>query len=170
MSVTLSDSIVWVEGRHYIQATATVTDVETREELSVTALARESENKKGMDASQLTGATSSYARKYALSGMFAIDDNKDSDATNEERQGVTKATYEKPVPAKMPKDTPDEIADMRKTVCKMAEAKGMSPEMLVKGVQKYFPGTKSLEALDAKQLSTLMDKISQMAEAKPNDK
>ena len=82
LTVTLSDQIQQIGNRTYIQATATVTDAETGESVSVTAYAREEESKKGMDASQVTGAASSYARKYALNGLFAIDDNKDSDATN----------------------------------------------------------------------------------------
>lgn len=82
MTVILSDTIKEIGGRIYVEATATATDVETGEGISVTAYAREEEVKKGMDASQVTGASSSYARKYALNGLFAIDDNKDSDATN----------------------------------------------------------------------------------------
>ena len=82
LTVTLSDQIQQIGNRTYIQATATVTDAETGESVSVTAYAREEESKKGMDASQVTGAASSYARKYALNGLFAIDDQKDSDVTN----------------------------------------------------------------------------------------
>lgn len=82
MTLTLSDSVREIGGRIYIEATATANDIETGESYSVTAFAREEETKKGMDASQVTGASSSYARKYALNGLFAIDDNKDSDATN----------------------------------------------------------------------------------------
>lgn len=80
--LTLSDELVNVGERYYIKATATIKDLETNESESVTAFAREEENKKGMDGSQITGASSSYARKYALNGLFAIDDNRDSDSTN----------------------------------------------------------------------------------------
>lgn len=79
--LNMSDEIVLIGDRYYIKATATITN-ESGTSLSVSAFAREEESKKGMDASQLTGATSSYARKYALNGLFAIDDNKDADATN----------------------------------------------------------------------------------------
>ena len=82
MVLTLTDNVVEVGGRVYVEATATVTDAETGEEVHTTAYAREEESKKGMDGSQVTGASSSYARKYALNGLFAIDDAKDSDATN----------------------------------------------------------------------------------------
>lgn len=79
-TLTLSDDVVAVADRIYIKATAVITIGE--ESRSVTAYAREEDTKKGMDASQVTGAASSYARKYALNGLFAIDDTKDSDATN----------------------------------------------------------------------------------------
>ena len=78
--LTLSDEIVEIGGRFYVKATATISN--GTESFSVSAFAREEESKKGMDGSQVTGASSSYARKYALNGLFAIDDTKDSDATN----------------------------------------------------------------------------------------
>ena len=81
--INLSDYMTEVAGRVYVEATATLTDVETGESVSATAFAREEEEKKGMDSSQITGAASSYARKYALNGLLAIDDSKDSDATNQ---------------------------------------------------------------------------------------
>ncbi len=80
--VFLSDKLVINGERHYIEATATFVDVETNESIEVTAYAREEESKKGMDGSQVTGASSSYARKYALNGLFDVDDTKDSDFTN----------------------------------------------------------------------------------------
>jgi len=79
--VISSDEIVLIGDRYYIKACATIIN-ESGASISTSAFAREEESKKGMDASQLTGATSSYARKYALNGLFAIDDNKDSDTTN----------------------------------------------------------------------------------------
>ena len=77
--VTINDSLIQVGERYYVQAVATLTDVEDGKQVSVMAYAREALSKKGMDESQVTGATSSYARKYALNGLFAIDDNKDMD-------------------------------------------------------------------------------------------
>lgn len=79
--VSVTDDIVLVGDRYYIKATATIRN-DSGDSISVSAMAREEENKKGMDSAQLTGATSSYARKYALNGLFAIDDTKDADATN----------------------------------------------------------------------------------------
>lgn len=81
LSLILTDDIVMVGTRIYVKATATIWNGEARVS-SATAFAREEETKKGMDASQITGSASSYARKYALNGLFAIDDTKDADATN----------------------------------------------------------------------------------------
>lgn len=80
--ITISDEITTVGGKNYIKSTAKLIDTESSESVEVTAFAREAEIKKGMDDSQLTGATSSYARKYALNGLFAIDDTKDADYLN----------------------------------------------------------------------------------------
>lgn len=84
--LTLTDDIVEIGGRIYVKATATLSNGENS--YTTTAFAREEEIKKGMDGSQVTGASSSYARKYALNGLFAIDDTKDADATNEHRDEV----------------------------------------------------------------------------------
>ena len=82
--LTISDDIVEVGGRVYVKATVSLSSGSGN--VSTTAFARESDTKKGMDESQITGATSSYARKYALNGLFCIDDTKDSDATNQHDQ------------------------------------------------------------------------------------
>ena len=80
--LTISDELQYRGNRYYIKATATLIDTESEATISNSAYAREEETKKGMDGSQITGASSSYARKYALNGLFGIDDNKDSDTTN----------------------------------------------------------------------------------------
>jgi hypothetical protein len=78
--LTLSDTLESIGERYYVKATATVIDAKSKTEVaSVTAYAREEETKKGMDSSQITGTASSYARKYALNGLFLIDDTKDAD-------------------------------------------------------------------------------------------
>lgn len=97
LSLIISDEIINVGERFYVKATARLFDDIGKEIAQTNAVAREEENKKGMDASQLTGSTSSYARKYALNGLFAIDDTKDADATN---------THDKKPVAKS-KDNPD---------------------------------------------------------------
>ncbi len=78
--LSISDELVNLGNRYYVKATVTIED--GNDNLTVSAFAREEESKKGMDGSQVTGTSSSYARKYALNGMFGIDDTKDSDATN----------------------------------------------------------------------------------------
>lgn len=86
LCLTLSDNIELIGERYYIKATATVTDIESDTTHSVSAYAREEENKKGMDSSQITGSASSYARKYALNGLFDIDDTKDADTDEQAKQ------------------------------------------------------------------------------------
>ena len=92
--VNISDEIVLVGERYYVKATVKFIDAETGEVVEASAMAREEESKKGMDSSQLTGSTSSYARKYALNGLFAIDDTKDSDTTNTHDKGNVKSLSE----------------------------------------------------------------------------
>ncbi len=78
--ITINDEMILVGDRIYVKATATITD--GKESISTSAFAREADSKKGMDSAQVTGSTSSYARKYALNGLLLIDDNKDADHTN----------------------------------------------------------------------------------------
>lgn len=94
-TMILTDEVLMIGDRIYVKATACLKDLESDSKcVSVTAYAREEESKKGMDGSQVTGAASSYARKYALNGLFLIDDVKDSDATNTHG----KAPASKPAP------------------------------------------------------------------------
>lgn len=81
----LSDEIVLIGERYYVKAVAKVTD--GKDEIATTAFARESKDKKGMDESQITGSASSYARKYALNGLFCIDDTKDADFMDNSQSG-----------------------------------------------------------------------------------
>ena len=81
-TLTINDEVVAVVDSVYVQATATLTDCESGEGVTATAYAREQETAKGMSDPQITGSCSSYARKYALNGLFCIDDTKDADATN----------------------------------------------------------------------------------------
>ncbi len=107
-TLLISDNIENVGERYYIRAQVMIYDYEDGSSTSNTAYAREEETKKGMDGSQITGASSSYARKYALNGLFAIDDTKDSDATNdgtddkpkrEEKKNTDKKATEKQIEA-----------------------------------------------------------------------
>jgi hypothetical protein len=88
-NLILEDEIVNIGSRYYVKATAMIANLEG-ESFAVNAYAREEEDKKGMDGSQITGASSSYARKYALNGLFGIDDTKDSDKTNKGLVGASR--------------------------------------------------------------------------------
>lgn len=120
LTLTLSDSIEVHSDRVYVKATATLTDG-TAEAVTVSAYAREAEKKKGMDESQITGTASSYARKYALNGLFCIDDAKDAD-TDE----YTRRTRENTSDTR--ENTPDGSdivsAAQAKQIAKMAEEVG----------------------------------------------
>lgn len=94
-TIFLTDDVRMIGERYYIEATAHFIDCEDGKEITAKALAREEESKKGMDGSQVTGASSSYARKYALNGLLDIDDTKDSDSTN---------THGNEVPQKTPRE------------------------------------------------------------------
>lgn len=123
LTLYLTDDLELVGDWHYIKATATVTDGTNA--LSVKAFAREPMNKKGMDDSQITGTASSYARKYALNGLFLIDDNKDAD-TNEHRNQMNNA----PQQEQQPKE-PDFKADYTMYAHKIIElVPGTTMEMV----------------------------------------
>lgn len=132
---TLSDEIVNVEGRFYVKATVTLQTF-SGESLSVSAYAREDETKKGMDGSQITGACSSYARKYALNGLFNIDDTKDAD-TDEYQQQTRQATQQKstkPQPPKpyVTKAEQEEGPDYRKLCIRTWSGMGKDPADIAK--------------------------------------
>ena len=129
-TLTISDNVICLEDRIYIVATATIKNA-TGEKEEVTAYAREPKERKGMDDSQITGASSSYARKYALNGLFCIDDNKDPDATNDHGKGETK-------PAKKSKN-------------EVPEAKEPAPEIP--------PVTKAIEDANAAQDKATLTKV-----------
>lgn len=88
--LTISDEMIMLGDRFYVKATATIRETSGEHEISISAYARESESKKGMDASQITGSASSYARKYALNGLFCIDDTKDADTMDNRHKAQDK--------------------------------------------------------------------------------
>lgn len=93
--LTISDEIETVGARLYVKATAVLRDVKSAASVTCTAYAREPDSKKGMDESQVTGTASSYARKYALNGLFLIDDTKDADTDEYHRQTAPKSAPKK---------------------------------------------------------------------------
>lgn len=107
-AITITDEVQFLEGRFYIKATATIISTEDGSEYSTVAFAREAENKAGMDPAQVTGAASSYARKYALNGLLCIDNTPDADALNkgEGAQAQPAQNAAKPAPAAAPKKKP----------------------------------------------------------------
>ena len=129
-TLLLTDSLVYVGERYYIKATATLVNAEGKS-VSTEAYAREEETKKGMDASQITGASSSYARKYALNGLLCIDDNKDSDTTNTGDNA----------PAAPAKASKEDNAEVEKAIAEINAAK--SKDELINAVAKY-KGNKSV--------------------------
>ena len=91
LSMYITDDVQAVGERVYVKATVKVLDTETGESVETTALAREALNKKGMDDSQITGTASSYARKYALNGIFLLDDTKDADTDENKKEREARA-------------------------------------------------------------------------------
>ena len=145
LHLILSDEMVNLGDRFYVKATATVKEGD-KEIDSATGYAREQETKKGMDEAQITGAASSYARKYALNGLFAIDDGKDADS-DDNRQGT--ATQERPQATNSPqqKTEPEEDDkpwfnddDLDKYRGKMIERiqGGEHPDEIAKSLRKTF--------------------------------
>lgn len=116
--LVLRDEIIEVAGRVYIKAIATLTDCESDEEISVTAYAREAVKKSGMDEAQITGSVSSYARKYALNGLFLLDDTKDPDSNEYKEQqdkGNQTGNTNRTQSGKSPKVNQNHIISLRKT-------------------------------------------------------
>lgn len=123
VALTLSDEIVEIGGRVYVKATATMVDIESGKDnsIEVSAYAREPDDRKGMDASQITGATSSYARKYALNGLLLLDDAKDPDTDESKIEGDGR--HEK------------RLSELRAYLKK----NGISEELLIKGYKLSCP-------------------------------
>ena len=141
-TVFISDKVVVKENNcAYIKATATFVDIETGESISTTAFAREAENKKGMDPSQITGSASSYARKYALNGLFLIDDavDRDSDSHQKITGGGAQGSNRK--------FTKDDVTALRLDLVKLATATGKDVNELEKRVATAI-GLDSFEAIN----------------------
>lgn len=138
-TVFISDKVVVREDNWaYIEATATFVDIETGESISTTAYARETETKKGMDVSQITGSASSYARKYALNGLFLIDDTRDADTDEHHRQ--TTATKPKAF-------SKDDVTALRLDLVKLATATGKDVNELENWVAQRI-GVDNFEAIN----------------------
>lgn len=152
--LTITDEIKEIGRRVYVVATATVSD--GTDELKVSAFAREPENKKGMDESQITGATSSYARKYALNGLYAIDDNKDAD-TNEHKQQQENAPKKQPAQKQQQKQ-------------QQQQEQGFTEQELHELVEKYVRNIEALGVDRAKLIEFVCNKhsVGNLFDLKPN--
>ena len=131
----LTDEIVMLGNRFYVKATATLTN--GKESVSSTAYAREEETKKGMDASQITGSASSYARKYALCGLFLIDGEKDADALNTSPDYTAQPTASATQFAPQTNTQQDTPADIIRTTIAPAVAKATTMAELLKIYNQY---------------------------------
>ena len=142
----LSDKVEQISDRYYVIAVATLIDIDhPSERITTESRAREAESRAKFDVAQLTGTASSYARKYALNGLFALDDTKDPDALPPiEDRPVSKQTGSKPAD----KVSSKQLADLQV----MAKKKGVAVESIVKG---YHLG--SLEDMDTKRWSQAMN-------------
>lgn len=156
-SLVIADSIEQVGDRYYLKATATFIDTENGESVSNSALARESADKKGQDDSQITGTASSYARKYALNGLFLIDDTKDADT--DEAHVEKEARAEKAMDDEKNEALVTDIGDMKIAPVKVNVLKGdidsglMNEEKML----AYFKVEK-LEDVTEKQFSDYVQK------------
>jgi len=165
LALLISDELVLIGERYYIKATAKLTDGEN--EVSCNGYARESDNKKGMDDSQLTGSTSSYARKYALNGLLAIDDTKDSDNLNEHGKGET--SIKTPVKKKVVKQTKEPLDPAKvKALYTLATKKGLADADVKKGIKKYYNAvsTKDLTIDQFKDMMKRLKKIEDKGDKK----
>lgn len=160
-AVTISDEIVLIGDRYYVKATAALIDVEKGDKVEVSAYAREDEQKKGMDVSQLTGSTSSYARKYALNGLFAIDDTKDSDATNKHGQEKKQNTQKQADESK--KDINSLATDKQiKAIYALLKNKNYSEESLKNYINTAY-NKDSVTELTKQEASDVIQILNEMA-------
>ena len=160
-AVTISDEIVLIGDRYYVKATAALIDVEKGDKVEVSAYAREDVQKKGMDVSQLTGSTSSYARKYALNGLFAIDDTKDSDATNKHGQEKKQNTQKQADESK--KDINSLATDKQiKAIYALLKNKNYSEESLKNYINNAY-NKDSVTELTKQEASDVIQILNEMA-------
>ena len=146
--LTINDEIVFIGNRFYVKATAVLADCENENSfIHNTAFAREDDSKKGMDGSQITGASSSYARKYALNGLFAIDDTKDADTDENAKQQRNSTRTQEPE-----RITKEDVQLMRN----LCEQKGLNPDTV-------FPN--GIENLTVEQMKEAYHKIGNLKNA-----
>lgn len=156
--LTLSDEPIFIGEWHYIKATATITD--GKDTHSVSAFARESLSKKGMDDSQITGTASSYARKYALNGMYLIDDTKDAD-TDEHRKQGEKGSGKQEQPAS-DLITPPQMKALGAKVGNIAKSTEQEQTAVYESACKHFKISKPAKELTKGEASKIIDYLSKL--------
>lgn len=146
-TLIITDDVVLIGNRIYVKATATIKN-EKGEYETTTGWAREEETKKGMDGSQITGASSSYARKYALNGLFAIDDNADSDTTNDgQHQAAQQQTQIQQPTAQQPASSQYHPNDLNEGLAYLSRC--VTKDNLIWVVQTYKPLTTNTQFMQA---------------------
>lgn len=149
--LTVSDELVLIGDRYYIKSTATLHDVEdVGLTVSNTAYARESAEKRGMDDSQITGTASSYARKYALNGLFCIDDTKDADTDEYAKQNKRETIEDVKARFDATKLTCDNCGNVI-VGYKGRGGKDVTPEQHIEATKKRFGKSLCLECAKAEQ-------------------
>ena len=167
-AVTTQDELILVGERYYVKATATLTW--GSESISCTGYAREAEDRKGMDASQVTGSTSSYARKYAMNGLFAIDDSKDADATNTHGKESKSKPKQDPKPEPKP-ETPMVSNDQLKALNTVMGELGITDrDQKIHTVNNWLKSSGHAEISSSKELTkTQASKLIELLKAELND-
>lgn len=155
MTLIINDGIEQVGDRYYLKATCTLFDAETGEKVSNSAYARETDTKKGMDSAQITGSVSSYARKYALNGLFAIDDTKDSD-TNENYKQAQKNQSNAQRNAQGV-----DISKVRNEIAQTLKAKNYDFNKFVGYLRQNY-GVEKIEALPVEKLVELKNTVASL--------
>lgn len=141
--LVINDEVEKIENRYYLKAVVNLIDVENGESIKASAFAREEETKKGMDGSQITGASSSYARKYALNGLFAIDDTKDSDATNQHDKK---------------QNTAKQQSIIKQQIAEILKVKGINFDKVTEVINSRFKKQK-FDELTANEQQRLLDEV-----------
>lgn len=160
--LALSDEVIALEGRFYVRATAVAFNIDNLEDkIAVSAYAREEETKKGMDGAQITGASSSYARKYALNGLFGIDDTKDPDAMDN-RTSTPKASSK---PSTAPTTGVSTKAELLTSLFAEMKTKGYTRDEALKeldGLSSLHYSVQRVADLSREQVVALLGKVKAM--------
>lgn len=166
LALVMTDEVEAVGERYYIQATAILYDTENGTNISATAYAREAKEKKKMDDAQVTGSSSSYARKYALNGLFAIDDAKDSDFLNKDeaytanqqtRQNTQQGQQGRQ--SNQQRSNPSNILEStRKEISQMLKVKHIQNKDFINWLKKNF-NTDKLDGLQVNQLNAIKSQV-----------